>query len=177
MEQGIASEIIPLLQDHDQKAMDLIYRNYSEVLYGISFQILKNEGAAEDALQESFVKIWTYSKRYDPKKASLFTWMLRIVRNTAIDHYRKAQKTKPREIQINEESVSIKDNSYNADHMDVGEKMEELAHKNKEVLDAIFFLGMTQREASDYLNIPLGTVKSRLRIGLKLLGAVYQVKK
>ncbi len=175
MEEGIASEIIPLLQAHDERAMDLLYKHYSEVLYGLSFQILKNDGAAEDALQESFVKIWTYSQQYDPQKARLFTWMLRIVRNTAIDHYRKIQKTKPKEIQINKETVHIKDSSYNADHMDVAEKMEELADKNKEVLDAIFFMGMTQREASEHLKIPLGTVKSRLRIGLKLLGAVYQV--
>jgi len=177
MPEGIASKITTLLEQRDEQAMRLLYEHYSEVLYGISFQVLKNDAAAEDALQESFVKIWKYSHQYDAKKAKLFTWMLRIVRNTAIDHFRKIQKTKPKEVQIDNESVGIKDNSFNADHIDVKDKMELLAIKNKEVLEALFFLGMTQREVSEYLNIPLGTVKSRLRIGLRDLGEIYQVNK
>ncbi len=177
MQKGIESLIVSLLKVKDEKAMSLLYEHYSEVLYGVSFQIIKNDAAAEDALQESFVKIWKHSAQYDTSKAKLFTWMLKITRNTAIDHYRKIQKKRPKEIQIDSESVHIKDVSYNTDHIDVEEKMGLLATKNKEVLEALFFYGMTQREVSDFLNIPLGTVKSRLRIGLKTLAEVYQVKK
>lgn len=177
MQEGIDLYIVSLLKKKDEKALSLLYDYYSEVLYGISFQILKDKAAAEDALQESFVKIWKYRSRYDPKKAKLFTWVLKITRNTAIDHYRKIQKTKPKEIQIETTHVPCIEPGFNTDHIDVLTHMNQLVFKNKAVVEAVFFYGMTQREVSDFLNIPLGTVKSRLRIGLKELGAIYQVNK
>ena len=91
---GIDTRIVGLLKAKDEKALSLLYDNYSEVLYGVCFQILKDSSAAEDALQESFIKIWKNSHTYDQKKAKLFTWILRITRNTAIDLYRKTNKTR-----------------------------------------------------------------------------------
>ncbi|MDB4767389.1 sigma-70 family RNA polymerase sigma factor [Flavobacteriaceae bacterium] len=173
---GIDTTIVGLLKAKDEKALSLLYDNYSEVLYGVCFQILKDTSAAEDALQESFIKIWKNSHTYDQKKAKLFTWILRITRNTAIDLYRKTNKTKPLEVQIGISTVNIKDQGFESDHLDIQNHMDRLAQKNKAVLEAIFFFGMTQREVADYLGIPLGTVKSRLRIGLKELGNVYQFK-
>jgi len=173
---GIDTTIVGLLKAKDEKALSLLYDNYSEVLYGVCFQILKDTSAAEDALQESFIKIWKNSHTYDQKKAKLFTWILRITRNTAIDLYRKTNKTKPLEVQIGISTVNIKDPGFESDHLDVQNHMDRLAQKNKAVLEAIFFFGMTQREVADYLDIPLGTVKSRLRIGLKELGNIYQFK-
>lgn len=173
---GIDNTIVALLKAKDEKGLRLLYDHYSDVLYGICFQILKDRAAAEDALQESFIKIWKNSHSYDPKKAKLFTWMLRITRNTSIDLYRKINKTKPLEVQIGTNAVAIKDHGFDSDHLDVQKHMDQLAHKNRDVLEAVFFFGMTQREVGEFLNIPLGTVKSRLRIGLKELGNIYQVK-
>ena len=88
----------------------------------------------------------------------------------------KTNKTKPLEVQIGINTLNIRDQGFDSDHLDVQNHMDQLALKNKAVLEAIFFFGMTQREVAEFLNIPLGTVKSRLRIGLKELGTIYHFK-
>lgn len=75
--------IVNLLEEGDQRAIPLIYENYSSSLLGVINKITKNDELAQDALQESFVKIWRNSKKYDSDKAKLFTWLYRIARNTA----------------------------------------------------------------------------------------------
>jgi RNA polymerase sigma factor (sigma-70 family) len=84
----IEQKIIDLLQKRDQRALNLLYENYSNSLYGVILKITINEEIAEDALQETFIKVWKNSHKYDPKKAKLFTWLFRIARNTAIDKLR-----------------------------------------------------------------------------------------
>ena len=74
----LEQEIVSLLKKGDKRAISIIYENYSSALYGVILKITNNEAMAQDALQESFIKIWKYAKKYDAKKAKLFTWMYRI---------------------------------------------------------------------------------------------------
>lgn len=174
MSTQIEKNIIRLLKEGDKKALNLLYENYSNSLFGVALKITNDEALAKDALQESFVKIWKNSHKYDPAKAKLFTWLYRITRNTAIDKLRSYRNRNSKEVQIENSNVyTLPTSSLNQDVIDLKQHVEKLDLKYKTVLNALFFDGMTQQEASDELNIPLGTIKSRLKIALRELKKVY----
>jgi len=171
---SLEQNIVKLLEDGDRAAINLLYENYSDSLYGVILKITRNEELAQDALQESFVKIWKNSKKYDSSKAKLFTWLYRIARNTAIDKLRSFNNRFNKEVQIDKSDVYIlPTQNLNQDVIDLREHVGRLDGKYQVVLNALFFEGLTQQEASDELDIPLGTIKSRLKIGLRELKKVY----
>ena len=174
MSTSLEQQIVHLLEKGDKKAINLLYENYSDSLYGVILKVTINEEIAQDALQETFVKIWKNAKKYDSKKAKLFTWLYRIAKNTAIDKLRSFNKRFDKEVQIDKSNVYILPTvNLNQDVLDLKEHVARLDEKYQIVLKALFFEGMTQQEASDELDIPLGTIKSRLKIGLRELKKVY----
>ncbi len=171
---GIEKKIVSLLKNSDKKAISLLYEHYADALYGVIKKVINDENTAQDVLQETFVKIWRYSKKYDPQKAKLFTWLYRIAYNTSIDKVRSLKNKTEKEIQIDNSSVyKITSNALNQDVIDIKKHLTSLDEKYQIVINALFFEGMTQQEASEELNIPLGTVKSRLKIGLRELKKIY----
>ena len=170
----LEQHIVSLLKEGDKRAIPLIYENYSNSLYGVILKVTSNEPLAEDALQETFIKVWKYAKKYDASKAKLFTWLYRIARNTAIDKLRSHNLKFDKEVQISNSNVyKLSTMSLNQDAIDLKKHVASLDSKYQIVLRALFFEGMTQQEASDELDIPLGTVKSRLKIGLRELKKIY----
>jgi RNA polymerase sigma-70 factor (ECF subfamily) len=170
----LESHIVELLQERNEKAISLLYEHYGDTLFGVANKVVRNEELAQDVLQESFVKIWKKSDTYDPAKAKLFTWLFRITRNTAIDKLRSANAKTDKEIQIDISNVyNLGVESIRPEFMDVRENLDKIEAKYQIVLEALFFQGMTQQEASDELDIPLGTIKSRLKIGLRELKKIY----
>lgn len=170
----LEQHIVELLKEGDQRAIPLIYENYSSALYGVILKVTNDEALAEDALQESFIKVWKNAKKYDGSKAKLFTWLYRIARNTAIDKVRSVNIKQDKEIQITDSNVyKLPTLGINQDAIDLKKHVETLDNKYQIVLQALFFEGMTQQEASDELDIPLGTIKSRLKIGLRELKKIY----
>ncbi len=170
----LENHIVELLQERNEKAISLLYEHYGDTLFGVAFKVVRDEDLAQDVLQESFVKIWKKSDSYDATKAKLFTWLFRITRNTAIDKLRSVNTKSDKEIQIDVSDVyNLGVESIKPDFLDVKENLEKIEDKYQIVLDALFFQGMTQQEASDELDIPLGTIKSRLKIGLRELKKIY----
>lgn len=174
MSQFLEAHIVELLKEGDERAMSLIYDNYADTLFGVAYKITKDEALAQDAVQESLVKIWKKSSNYDSKKAKLFTWLFRITRNTAIDKLRSANIRDGREVQIDVSNVyNLGTTSYKPEHLDIKGHVGGLDEKYQVVLNALFFEGMTHQEASEALDVPLGTIKSRLKIGLRELRKVF----
>lgn len=170
----IEKEIVTLLECGDKKAITLLYDNYSDALYGVIKKIIADDDTAQDVLQESFIKIWRYSKKYDSDKAKLFTWLYRIAYNTAIDKVRSQKNKDGKEVQMETSNVyKISADELNQDVMDMQKHLGSLDEKYQIVINALFFEGMTQQEASEELDIPLGTIKSRLKIGLRELKKIY----
>ena len=173
---SLEQNIVQLLEKGETTAINLLYENYGDSLYGVILKVTNNEELAQDALQETFVKVWKNAKKYDSKKAKLFTWLYRIAKNTAIDKLRSYNNKFEREVQIDKSNVYILPSSnLNQDVLDLREHVARLDEKYQNVLKALFFEGMTQQEASEELNIPLGTIKSRLKIGLRELKKVYDL--
>ncbi|HKK37902.1 MAG TPA: sigma-70 family RNA polymerase sigma factor, partial [Cryomorphaceae bacterium] len=109
----VEKEILRLFEEGDVKAMNLLYDNYSDALYGIILRMVGDEAIASDVLQESFVKIWKNSLSYDPAKGRLFTWLVRIVKNKSIDAIRKSGRKE--EIQSELKIVHKNDRSDTSD--------------------------------------------------------------
>ncbi len=170
----IEKEIVTLLERGDKKAITLLYDNYADALYGVIKKIIADDDTAQDVLQESFIKIWRYSKKYDSDKAKLFTWLYRIAYNTAIDKVRSQKNKDGKEVQMETSTVyKISADELNQDVLDIKKHLGSLDEKYQIVINALFFEGMTQQEASEELDIPLGTIKSRLKIGLRELKKIY----
>lgn len=174
MSTTVENQIVKLLQNGDKKAMVLLYENYSDSLYGVILKIISDTNLAQDVLQETFIKVWKNGKTYDAKKAKLFTWLYRIAHNTAIDKVRSQVNKSNKHVQIETTNVyKLTTNSLNEEVLDIKTHLKSLDKKYQIVINALFFEGMTQQEASDELNIPLGTIKSRLKIGLRELKKIY----
>lgn len=174
MSQLLEKNIITFLKERNEKGMSLLYDHYGDALFGTALKITRDEDLAKDVLQLSLMKIWEKIETYDPAKSKLFTWMYRITRNTAIDRIRSVNLKADQEIQMEVSDVyNLGVQSVNPDLLDVRKHLNNLDEKYLVVLQALFFEGMTQQEASEELGIPLGTIKSRLKIGLRELKKVY----
>ncbi len=174
MSKPIEIEIVSLLEKGDKKAISLLYENYADALFGVISKVISDPDLTQDVLQETFIKVWKKAKSYDSSKAKLFTWLYRIAYNTAIDKVRSQSNKTKKEIQIEDSNVyKLTSGSLNQDVMDIKKHLGTLDEKYQIVIQALFFEGMTQQEASDELEIPLGTIKSRLKIGLRELRKIY----
>lgn len=170
------SKLVMLLQSKDKLGIEHLYDNYSHALFGVIYTIVKDTSIAEDILQDSFVKIWKKADKYDKSKGRLYTWMLNIARNSAIDyvrskHYKKTKKVQSLDYTVHTES-SVR-SEINEDVIGVAEIVEKLEPKYKELIDKVYFKGYTQQEVSDEMNIPLGTVKTRIRKAIMQLRSVF----
>ncbi|MEM6343988.1 MAG: sigma-70 family RNA polymerase sigma factor [Bacteroidota bacterium] len=166
-------QIINLLAAKDQEAIKMIYEQYGRTLLGVMMRILGEQSMAEDALQEAFVKVWKYAVRYDRKKGRLFTWLLNICRNTAIDKKRSAGFKMRQAIRSEGSVVNITDSqqtyTFNPDQIGIRDWVKKLNPEHKAAIDIVYFSGYSHREAAEHLGIPLGTLKTRIRTALKQL--------
>ena len=171
-------EIVRLLRNKNEKAVRYLYDHYSKALLGLVFRIVPNQEIAEEILQETFVKIWVNASSYDESKGKLYTWMLNIARNLAIDKVRSSEYKQSAKTQTLEKSVdSINKNyqaGYNTDTMDMKALTEKLRPEQKELIDLIYFSGYTQAEAAVKLKMPLGTVKTRVRSAIGELRTYFR---
>ncbi len=165
--------LVKALQQKDRAAFSYVYDNYADALYGVIFKVVQSETIAADVWQEAFVKIWKNIGQYQPEKGSLFTWMLNICRNMAIDTLRSKQYRNETQNQPLEDYVYKVDAQEQVeskvDHIGLKEVVEKLKPEHKILIDKVYFEGYTQEEVSTELNIPLGTVKTRLRAAIKQL--------
>lgn len=163
-------ELVSLIQTGSESAFSYLYDNYSGALYGVIFRIVNDTDRASDVLQDSFIKIWKNKESYESSKGTLFTWMLNIARNSAIDSNRS--KHVKYKIQIDERIVDNEnqvDEQVKTDSIGIKETVAKLRSEYRHVLEYIYMQGYTQQEFSDEFNIPLGTVKTRTRAALQEL--------
>lgn len=166
--------IIRLLQDQDQKGVAILYEQYAPVLFGVIQRILQNQEASEEVLQDTFLKIWSHIGSFNADKGNLLSWIIRIARNAAIDRKRLKK--------INSQSESL-DNFVNS-AMDVGMNTDTIGVKDltfqldpnqRQIIDLIYFEGYTHAETAEQLELPLGTVKTRLRNAIQQMKEMFRV--
>lgn len=159
-------ELVELLKDGDEKGLEVLYQNYSKALYNVIFQIVRSEDIAEEVLHDGFLKIWKNARSYDKSKGTIFTWMLNICRNIAIDKTRSKDYKNDLRNQNLETAVDIEKDlptEFKPEHIGLNKVVDKLKPELREVVEMIFFKGYTQVEAATALSIPLGTIKTRSR--------------
>ena len=161
-------ELVGLLQQRNENAFGYLYDNYSGALYGIVNSIVTDKEIANDVLQNVFVNIWRKIESYDASKGRLFTWMLNIARNASIDELRSKGYRDSQKNQSLSENVDIPGAVTRPVIDDVGLKkvLTKLKGELRVLIDMSYFQGFTHEEISKVLNIPLGTVKTRIRSAL-----------
>jgi RNA polymerase sigma-70 factor (ECF subfamily) len=163
-------ELVPMLRNRDQQAFSYLYDNYAAILNGTIYRMVEDSGLAEDILQEAFVKIWNNFSSYDSSKGRLFTWMLNITRNLTIDTLRSKGYKKQLLISADENSVNnFADNNSIAEKYDtigLKKQLELLKPDLKNIIELAYFKGYTQQEISKETQLPLGTVKTRMRTAI-----------
>lgn len=170
-------ELVALLKERRQPAFSYLYDNYSGALFSVIHAIIPDRDMAGDVLQEVFVKIWKQTESYDATKGRLFTWMMNIARNASIDLLRSKNyqnSTQNRELT---ESVyeQVGSTITNIDRIGLRKLVHTLKDEQKLLVELSYFEGYTQDEISKMLNIPLGTVKTRLRAALLQLREMVKV--
>ena len=165
-------ELVAMLKEQSNDAFNYLYENYSGALFTIINQIVPDKDIASDVMQEVFVNIWRKIDTYDASKGRLFTWMLNIARNAAIDKVRsKGYKDSMRNIAIeNGDNVFI-NKATDPVLNDVGLKkvLSKLNEEYRRLIDLSYFQGFTHDEIAKIMGIPLGTVKTRIRTAISQL--------
>jgi RNA polymerase sigma-70 factor (ECF subfamily) len=160
------SELVLGLKARNEKHFGYLYDHYSPALYGIALKVVNDETVAGDVLQEIFLKIWRGIERYDSDKGRLFTWMVNIARNTAIDMLRsKAHKMGQKAGELGGNGLSSDQLAIHpsVDHLGLVKVVEQLSREQRVIIDLAYYKGCTQEEIAKILDIPLGTVKTRMR--------------
>lgn len=167
----IAEEaLVSLLQSKDERGFSILYDNYSSALYGVVLKIVHSEEIAADVIQDSFVKIWKNIEAYNRTKGTLFTWILNVARNTAIDRIRSqefqnSQRNQDLDTSIN--SIANQESSqFDIDAIGIKKVVENLRPEYQQMIELLYFQGYTQAEVSDEFGIPLGTVKTRVKAAI-----------
>jgi len=151
-----------------------IDKNYGLTLRDVAYKIVKDYDLSKDVMQDSLVKIWKNQNKFDESKATLFTWMRNIVVRTAIDATRSI-KTKQPFLTSPEASVFCKNSSQiNTDVIDLHGHINKLEFKYAFIIRQIYIHGFSEEQVSENYRIPLGTVKSRKKIGLRELKKIYK---
>jgi RNA polymerase sigma-70 factor (ECF subfamily) len=136
----------------------------------VIYRHFEDQEQSEDILQETFVKIWKNIDSYDESKGRLYTWMLNIARNLAIDHkrsrsFKSGEKNQSLDVSVNAVNSSGSA-AFNTDRIGLKEMVAKLKPESQTIIELLYFKGYTQDEVSKELNMPLGTVKTRTRSAL-----------
>jgi len=178
-----ASEIKELLSRigaGQSAALEDLHRLMANRLFGLILKVLKDRHEAEDALQETFLKIWKKAGNYREQSGSALSWLLTVARNTAFDRYRARNRRSDQletfkedmkdDPAVNRPSSSADENLVDQERKKtVREALHNLGQDQREAIEMAFFSGHTQIEVSEKLGVPLGTIKARIRRGMQSL--------
>lgn len=165
-------DLVKRLTARDTEALGELYDRYSHLLFGLIVRILQDRGEAEDVLEEVFVQAWSRASSYDAALGPPAAWLLGIARNRSIDRLR-AKATRQRTLDhvpippSLETSESI--TGATERQRQIRRALDTLPTEQRDLIEQAYFLGSTQAEMAAQLNLPLGTVKTRVRTGLTRL--------
>jgi RNA polymerase sigma-70 factor (ECF subfamily) len=165
----------------EARALEVLYDRYSGVVFSFALRIVADRQLAEEVLQEAFFRAWQQGGNFSAGRGSFVTWLLSITHNLSIDEIRKRRRRPQKADSEEPEAVlaSMPDTGSGADVEDevwlgalretIGEALAELPPAQREAIEMAYFRGLTQREIAEALGEPLGTIKTRMRLGLQKL--------
>jgi RNA polymerase sigma-70 factor (ECF subfamily) len=165
--------LISFVGQGDAEAFTILYDRHSRAAFSLAYRVMGERQAAEDLVQDAFLKLWRSSTSYRPERGSVRTWLLSIVRNRGIDQLRshasrrrtqdKIEASAPR----SQPSEAFAETWRNSQRDQVREALNTLPSEQLKILELAYFSGYTHAQVSELLDVPLGTTKGRMRLGLK----------
>lgn len=173
------SEIMLRIMRQDQDALLLLYERFGSQVYSLTLRVLRDTRLAEEATQDTFLKVWHKSVQWDAARGQVSSWLLTIARYTAIDRLRKEKRHAVLGAEVLEAIPSqtssaspIGDRRWMDGQM-LRQLLARLPAEQAQVIELGFYQGMTHSELAEYLGWPLGTVKTRMRLGLEKLRVMW----
>lgn len=178
-------ELLRRIGQGDRRSFEALYDRFSGLLFSTCYRVLNNQEAAEDTLQDVFIQIWEKAPFYDPARGKPLSWAVTLTRNKAIDRLRSAQRRQRLQENMQSESETFDqfDDGSSFDAVAsvetsklVREAITQLSNDQREAIELAFFSSLTQMEIAERLNVPLGTVKARIRRGMVKLRDVLSAQ-
>jgi RNA polymerase sigma-70 factor (ECF subfamily) len=166
-------DLISLVQSRDAQAFAALYDRHSRAAYSLAYRMMGEPQAAEDLVQDAFLKVWRASESYRVERGSVRTWLLSIVHNRGIDQIRSmASRRRTQErVEVSaprfQPSEAFAESWRNSQREQIREALKTLPPEQLKILELAYFSGYTHVEIAELLGLPLGTVKGRMRLGLK----------
>lgn len=170
------AELITLVTQGDQFALEALYERYSRAVYSFALRIVGDPSIAEELLQEVFVRVWQQGGSFRSSRGTLITWLLSITHNMSIDEVRrrnrrpqKAESAEPEMLlaALPDERMDVEGEAWLSSLRDtIQQALQQLPANQREVIELAYFQGLTQREIAETLGEPLGTIKTRMRLGM-----------
>lgn len=157
------------------EAFEALYDRYGRLAYAIALRVLSDEGAAEEVVQDAFLAVWRKTLMYRADRGSVRSWIATVVRNAAIDRLRRDQRRDRYEldIEVSASRASVSDTWSEVveelSRHEIRTAMHMLPIEQRQTLELAYWCGLSQREISEAMDVPVGTVKGRARLGLQKL--------
>lgn len=175
-------DLVSLVSRGEQAALAMLYDRYHRQCFSFALRILPTEQDAEEAVQETFVRVWRSSSQYDSSKAGVASWILSITRNLCIDELRRRRRRAPEVPTLDGamEKPGPDRTDLEAERKIMGEQvrgaLQSLSPEQRSAIELVYFHGLSSQEVGQVLGVPAPTVRSRLRLGLLKLGGVLQAQ-
>jgi RNA polymerase sigma-70 factor, ECF subfamily len=173
-------DLISFVKARDSVAFATLYDRHGRAAYSLAYRMMGDRQAAEDLIQEAFLEVWRAAHSYRTERGSVRTWILSIVHNRGIDQIRSAASRRRTAdkvrstAQTSQPSEAFKEAWGNTQRAQVQEALKHLPPEQLKVLELAYFSGYTHAEIAEMLDIPLGTVKGRMRLGLKKIREFFE---
>ena len=173
--QASDGDLIRQVARQDANAFEVLYRRFARPVFGLALRRLGDRMRAEDAVQETFAAVWRSAKTYRPDRGAGAAWLYAVARNAIVDRSR-TRTDLPGAIPDAPTGELGPDERAEASYVSwrVHRALEELPPNERDVIELAYYGGLSQSEVADFLNIPLGTVKTRTRSGLRRLADVLE---
>jgi RNA polymerase sigma-70 factor (ECF subfamily) len=176
-------DLISLVGDGDPQAFAALYDRHSRAAYSLAYRMMGERQAAEDLAQDAFLKVWRATASYRAGRGSVRTWILSIVHNRGIDQIRSHASRRRTQDKVEasapkyEPSEAFGEAWKNSQQEQVREALNTLPPEQLKILELAYFSGYKHVEIADLLGLPLGTVKGRMRLGLKKLRGHFEARR
>lgn len=178
-------ELVARVVARDEYAFGLLYERYADLVYSVAIRVLADPVAAQDVAQDVFIRFWRSPQRFDPQRGRFMPWLLSVARNRAVDEVRSRGRRRTHELPPVEGAddpidVSAPDPAWLAvlasEQRSVRTALTTLPPEQRQAIELAYFGGLTQQEIAARLSTPLGTIKTRVRLGMKKLRVVLSVE-
>lgn len=172
-------ELLKRIQAGSEDALLSLHTRYANLVYSVAFRVLSDQMAAEEVTQDTFLRLWNKSYTYDPEKGRFTTWLLTVTRRLAIDSLRQRKRREPQSGMVFiDEDPGLWENVLSVDggndlRRTLQSVLNQLPGEQRDLIELVYFYGMSHNDIAETLGLPLGTVKTRIRLGMQKLRSAW----